>query len=159
MMAAPCAPGFGDQPLLVPLGWLFGSVVRLRNSAYDRGLLAVRHLPVPVVSVGNLMVGGTGKTPLVAALARRLAARGRRPAVVLRGYAGRNARRPGGPALVVSEGKSGHLLANVDQAGDEALLLATSLPSVPVVVSARRYHGGMQAITTCGADLVILDDG
>ena len=79
MMAAPCAPGFGDQPLLVPLGWLFGSVVRLRNSAYDRGLLAVRHLPVPVVSVGNLMVGGTGKTPLVAALARRLAARGRRP--------------------------------------------------------------------------------
>ena len=159
MMTAPRAPEFRGQPLLAPLGWLFGSAVRLRNSAYDRGLLAVRHLPVPVVSVGNLIVGGTGKTPLVAALARRLAARGRRPAVVLRGYGGRNARRPGGPALVVSEGNSGHLLADEDQAGDEALLLATSLPSVPVVVSARRYHGGMQAITTCGADLVILDDG
>ena len=159
MMAAPAATGFRGQPVLAPLGWLFGGVVRLRNSAYDRGLLAIRHLPVPVVSVGNLTVGGTGKTPLVAALARRLAARGRRPAVVLRGYGGRNARRPGGPALLVSRGKPGHLLADVDQAGDEALLLATILADVPVVVSAQRYHGGMQAITTCGADLVLLDDG
>ncbi len=159
MAATPQAAGFRGQPLLAPLGWLFGGIVRLRNSAYDRGLLAIDRLPVPVVSVGNLTVGGTGKTPLVAALSRRLTAAGRRPAVVLRGYGGTNARLPGGPALVVSGGKPGPLLANADQAGDEAVLLATSLPDVPVVVSARRYHGGMEAITTCGADLVILDDG
>jgi len=145
--------------VLAPLGWLFSGIVRLRNGAYDRGLLPIQRLPVPVVSVGNMTVGGTGKTPLVAALARRLVTRGRRPAVVLRGYGGVNARRPGGPALVVSEGKSGNRLVDADQAGDEAVLLATELANVPVVVSAQRFHGGMRAITTCGADLVILDDG
>jgi len=159
MLSTKQATGFKGKPWLAPLGWIYDSVTRLRNSAYDRKLLAIRRLPVPVVSVGNLTVGGTGKTPLVAALARQLAACGRRPAVVLRGYGGSNSRRPGGPALVVSEGNGGTVLTDLDEAGDEAILLATSLPHVPVVVSAQRYHGGMKAVTACGADLVLLDDG
>ena len=71
--------------LLAPVSWLFGGAVWLRNRSYDRGLLRIRRLPVPVVSVGNLSVGGTGKTPVVVLLARRLSAAGCRPAVVLRG--------------------------------------------------------------------------
>ena len=145
--------------LLAPISWLFGGAVWLRNRSYDRGLSRIRRLPVPVVSVGNLSVGGTGKTPVVILLARRLSAAGCRPAVVLRGYGGSNARRSGGPPLLVADGRSTPPLADAATAGDEAVLLATTLGSVPVIVAANRYQGGMEAVRACGAGVVLLDDG
>ena len=145
--------------LLAPLAWLFGGAVRLRNWSYDGGRATIRRLPVPVISVGNLSVGGTGKTPVVLLLAQRLAAAGCRPAVVLRGYGGSHAKLKGGPALVVADGRSSRPLATAAVAGDEAILLATSLETIPVVVSADRYRGGMKAIRSSGAGLILLDDG
>jgi tetraacyldisaccharide 4'-kinase len=153
-------PSSGIIPaLLTPLAWLFAGAVRLRNWAYDGGMATVRRLPVPVISVGNLSVGGTGKTPVVILLAQRLAAAGHLPAVVLRGYGGSNARLKGGPPLLVADGRSNRPLATVASAGDEAILLARSLDKVPVVVAASRYRGGMEAIRSGGAGLIILDDG
>lgn len=145
--------------LLAPLAWLFQTLVFVRNRAYDHRVFRIKRLPVPVLSVGNLSVGGTGKTPLVILLARQLAETGRRPAIVLRGYGGSNSRRRGSPALLVADGRRPETLTDAGHAGDEAILLAQELKSVPVVVSADRYRGGMLAVNRCGADLVILDDG
>ena len=89
--------GAGRNPLvpaaLAPLAWLYGGAMRLRNRYYDRPGAAKR-ARVPVLSVGNLTVGGTGKTPMVGWLARRLQARRHRPAIVSRGYGGRAGRGP-----------------------------------------------------------------
>ena len=74
--------------VLAPLAWLFGAVVAARRLAYRRGWFVVHRVPAPVIVVGNLTVGGTGKTPVTAWLARQLEARGRRVGVVLRGYGG-----------------------------------------------------------------------
>ena len=107
-----------------------------------------------VISVGNLAFGGRGKTPLVAAIARRLAAAGARPAILSRGYARRD-RAPG--AVVVSDGT--HLLADLDRAGDEPLMLARALPGVVVVVCDVRTIAAAIARHTFGATVMILDDG
>ncbi len=145
--------------LLAPLSWLFGAGVRLRNWSFDGGVAVIRRLPVPVISVGNLSVGGTGKTPVVLLLARRLDEAGRHPAVVLRGYGGSNARLKAGPPLLVADGRGAQPLATATTAGDEAILLAANLRTVPVVVAASRYRGGMEAIRSCRAGMIILDDG
>ena len=121
-----------------------------RAGAYDRGLLAVKHLPVPCISVGNLSVGGTGKTPLVAWLVEALSALGARPAVVSRGYGG-SAR---GPERVTAAG-------GVDAArrfGDEPTLLAARYPDVPVVVGRDRHAAGLLAVDPGGATVVVADD-
>jgi len=115
----------------VPYGW----IVAARNIAYDRGLLAVRGGGVPVISIGNLTLGGTGKTPLVAWAARTLAAAGRRPAIVSRGYGAK----PG-------------------EVSDEAAELALVVPGVPHVADRDRVAGARAAVTR-GADVIVLDDG
>jgi tetraacyldisaccharide 4'-kinase len=138
------------RDLLLPLSPLYGGVVRGRAAAFRRGWLAARRLEVPVVSVGNLTFGGTGKTPTVVALARDLAGRGRRPAVLTRGY-GRRSRAP-----LVMVGPAPQL--DVDRAGDEPLELASRLPGVPIVIDADRVRGGAEAVLL-GADLLLLDDG
>ena len=79
---------------LAPLSWLYGTIVRLRRTAYRRGLMRRCRPAVPVIVVGNLTVGGTGKTPLVIWLLDRLTRAGHRPAVVSRGYGGRAGRGP-----------------------------------------------------------------
>lgn len=108
----------------------------------------------PVISVGNLSVGGSGKTPVVAAIARVLLARGERPAIVSRGYG----RREGtGGVVVVSDGRQ--VLASVEQAGDEPLMLARALPGVPVLVAAERVAAGAQAEAAFDVTVTILDDG
>ena len=109
--------------------------VTARNAAYDRGLLAVGSAPVPVVSVGNLTLGGTGKTPLVAWCARTLSAAGLRPAIVSRGYGVR----PG-------------------ETSDEAAELSLLLPGVPHVADRDRVAGA-RAAAAGGAEAVVLDDG
>ena len=113
------------------------AATRARNLAYDRGLLASRDGGAPVISVGNLTCGGTGKTPIVADLARRLTAAGLRPAVLSRGY------RP-----LPGEG-----------ANDEKLLLDALLPGVPHVQDPDRLAGAAAAVHRHGADCLILDDG
>ena len=123
-----------------------------REWLYARGVLRCRALGVPVVSVGNLTVGGTGKTPAVELAVRTLLELGRRPAVLSRGYG-----RRGGGIQVVADGTSIRL--DADEGGDEPFLLARRLPGVPVVVGAHRYAAGRQAVERFGARAIVLDDG
>jgi tetraacyldisaccharide 4'-kinase len=138
------------KSLLAPFTPLYAAVVRARAAAYGHGLLKVHDLPLPVVSVGNLTFGGTGKTPTVIALVRDLVRRGRRPAVLTRGYGRR------GTSQLIVVGPDPELA--VDRAGDEPLEMAGRLPGVPIVVDADRVRGGREA-TRLGADVLVLDDG
>jgi tetraacyldisaccharide 4'-kinase len=130
---------------------LYGLAVRMRNRHYDRSS-AVQRAPLPVVSVGNLTVGGTGKTPIVAWLAGRLRDHGRKPAIATRGYGGTVGHGP----VVVSHGDRPPRDAR--ECGDEPVLLASIMPEVPVVVGSDRAAGA-EAAARLGCDVVILDDG
>lgn len=136
-----------------PLGPLYGGLMRLRATAYRRGWLPSVRLPVPVVSIGNLTMGGTGKTPMVIEVVRQLQALGRRPVVVSRGYGG-EARKP---VNLVSDGD--RILLDAAAAGDEPRLLAESLTGVPVVTGVRRVVAAQYAIEELGAEVIVLDDG
>jgi tetraacyldisaccharide 4'-kinase len=129
------APGALRRSLW-PLAAVYGLGVWMRNALFDAGVRRVHRLPVPVVSVGNLTVGGTGKTPFVAWLVERARARGRRPGVLARGY-----RRAAGAEL-----------------NDEGLLLAGRFPDLPQVQDPDRVRGG-RALVARGVDLIVLDDG
>ena len=132
----------------------YGQVARARRAWYDRVPQRRRHLTQPVVSVGNLSVGGSGKTPAVAALARLLLAAGERPAILSRGYARREVVEG---VLVVSDGSA--VLESVERSGDEPQLLARTLPGVPVLVCPDRHLAGVLAERRFGATVVLLDDG
>jgi len=129
---------------------LYALATRARAGAYDRRLIKAHNLPVPCISVGNLSVGGTGKTPLVAWLIDELTALGARPAVVSRGYGG-SVR---GPERVTSAGGCETAL----RFGDEPALLAARYPDVPVVVGRDRHAAGLLAATSGGATVVVADD-
>jgi len=131
-----------------PYAW----VLRLRTLGYRLGLLPSHRLSCPVISVGNLALGGTGKTPMVALLAAELMGRGWRVAVLSRGYGGSTR-----GELVVSDGT--RLLATPEQAGDEPCLLAQKVPGLMVVIGADRYRAGLLALRELNPDLCILDDG
>jgi tetraacyldisaccharide 4'-kinase len=137
--------------LLSPLAWLYSLAIRLRNRYYDRSGNSA-DAGLPVLSVGNLTVGGTGKTPVVAWLAERLLAQGIRPAVVSRGYGGSAGRGP----LLVSAG-DGPLCGSA-ACGDEPYSLAARLRGVVVVVGSDRLAGA-RAAAKQGVEVVILDDG
>jgi len=130
---------------------LYGGAIRARNRFYDRPG-SVARAALPVISVGNLTVGGTGKTPVTAWIARRLLREGLRPGVVSRGYRGRAGRGP----LLVSEGRGP--LCEADRCGDEPHLLARTLADTVVVVGSDRAAGA-EAARRAGAQVVILDDG
>ncbi len=139
--------------VLDPLAALYGAGVAARLSAYRRGLLPVRRAARPVLSVGNVAAGGTGKTPFVRWLAGELVARGRRPSILTRGY-GRRSR----GTVVVSDGAGA--LASVRDAGDEPALLARALPTVPIVADVRRSRAASAAETLAPATTIhLLDDG
>ena len=114
---------------------LFGAAATLRRAAYDAGVLPVHRLDVPVVCVGNLSTGGTGKTPMCALLVDRLARRGLRPGLLSRGYR-----------------------AGLDGRNDEALLLERLLPGVPHVQDADRARGA-RSLVDRGCRSIVLDDG
>jgi tetraacyldisaccharide 4'-kinase len=137
--------------LLEPAAAVYGAGVAIRNALYDRGLVAIARVPATVLSVGNLTVGGSGKTPTVLWLAEALRRRGRRVGVVARGY---GKRRPG----VVVVGTDGHPLVDPADGGDEATLVATRL-AVPVVTAERRAEGAALACARFGCDTLVLDDG
>ncbi|WJW76781.1 tetraacyldisaccharide 4'-kinase [Thiohalobacter sp. IOR34] len=134
--------------LLLPLSLLYCGLVLLRRQAYRLGLLRTRRLAVPVIVVGNISVGGTGKTPLVAWLAERLAAAGYRPGLVARGYGGRarswpqQVRPDSDPAAV----------------GDEPVLLAR-LSGRPMAVGPDRVAAAEALLAHSDCDLIISDDG
>lgn len=132
---------------------LYALGARVRRRTLSRSD-AQRRLDWPVVSVGNLSVGGSGKTPLVAYIARLLEDAGERPAILSRGYA---RTRPEDGVTVVSDGI--RLRADIERAGDEPLMLSRALPRVPVLVSADCYLAGRLAELRLGATVHLLDDG
>ncbi|MGC4117538.1 MAG: tetraacyldisaccharide 4'-kinase [Myxococcales bacterium] len=132
------------------LSLLFRAIVRRRRHA---GKAKARRVPAKVVSVGGLTVGGAGKTPVAIHLARRLAAEGRRPAVLSRGW-GRDHR---SRDVVVADGNS--VLVDVRASGDEPMLIAQSCPGVPVLVGPDRVPLAQAAIERFGAHTLVLDDG
>lgn len=140
---------YGHRPAgyLRPLAFLYGLIVAARRAAYRSGLLRSHRLGVPVIVVGNLTVGGTGKTPVVAWLARQLRAAGHRPGIVSRGYGGRAGR---GPQLVSTTDAA-------ELVGDEPLLLAREA-GVPVCVGSDRVAAARRLLAE-GVDLIIADDG
>jgi tetraacyldisaccharide 4'-kinase len=136
------------------LSSVYGAAAAWRRRWYDGDPTRRRRLRQPVVSVGSLSVGGAGKTPIVAHLARLLLAHGERPSILSRGH-GRL--RPQDGVTVVSNGAS--VLTGVGSAGDEPLMLARALPGVPVLVGASRYLSGRLAEEKLGASVHLLDDG
>lgn len=135
------------------LASLYGAAVAARLSAYRHRLLPVRRAGRPVLSVGNVAAGGTGKTPFVRWLAGELLARGQRPSILTRGY-GRKSR----GTVVVSDGAGA--VASVRDSGDEPALLARALPSVPIVAEASRMRGARRAEEIQPSiALHVLDDG
>jgi tetraacyldisaccharide 4'-kinase len=137
------------------LWWIslvYGGLVRLRRRLYTRGTLTSYRLPCPVISVGNLTVGGTGKTPMAIHLVEAILKLGYRPVILSRGYKGLGEK--GG--AVVSDGH--HVLCSARLAGDEPYLMAALLPTVPVVVGRDRYRIGLDAEQRFKPDLIVLDD-
>jgi tetraacyldisaccharide 4'-kinase len=142
--------GVAWRYLLLPLAPIYRGAVTVRAAAYRRGWRQRVRLDVPVISIGNLTFGGTGKTPMVIALARDLVRMGRRPAILTRGY-----KRLDDHCQVVM---GPNPRQSATEVGDEALEMARRLPGVPVVVDADRVRGGLEA-QRVGADVVLLDDG
>jgi len=142
--------------LLFPLfavSCIYGVVVWIRKTLYQRGLFKSRELPCKVISVGNMTLGGTGKTPLVIALARELQKRGINLGILSRGYKGMKERQGG----IVSDGE--RVCLTPAEAGDEPFMLAQMLSGVPVLVGKKRYAMGIYAHERFGMDVLILDDG
>jgi tetraacyldisaccharide 4'-kinase len=135
------------------VGKLYETVVRLRNGLYTSGLRRVHRLKQPVISVGNLTMGGTGKTPTVIALGRLLQEAGCSLSVLLRGYKGESVGHP----LLVSDGES--LLGSSRLAGDEALVIAKNLPRAIVAVGKDRARAGQWVEQRFAVDAHLLDDG
>ncbi len=151
-MTAGDAHGPAARRLAAPLAWLYLRAAAARNMLYDRGILAVHRVRVPVISVGNVVFGGAGKTSAAIWLTSLLVGRGFKVAIVSRGYRGRRLEDP----LVVSRGRS--LLASHRDAGDEAVLLGRQSAAHVVVVGRRRSEAAVVAERE-GADVVVLDDG
>src|SRR5690349_17656688 len=140
--------------ILPPLSVLYSAITRTRLSLYRRGTFHSTKLDRPVISVGNITTGGTGKTPLVEWVARNLASAGKKVCILTRGYGRDNPDR----MVIVSDGHN--LMATPSEAGDEPFLLATNLAgTVAVISSADRVAAGNEAIQQFDTDCFVLDDG
>lgn len=148
-----------DPNFSSPLEWglyacsqAYETAVRFRIHLYERGILEQKSLPCKVVSIGNMTVGGTGKTPMVEYVAKFLKRLGLEVSVISRGYRG-CAQRSGG---IVSNGKT--LYMGLEASGDEPQLLASRLKGIPVLVGKDRYRVGMRSINRFGTSVLVLDD-
>jgi len=139
--------------LLAAFSVLYSLGLKFRFLAYRYGFFKRKSLPGFVVSVGNLTVGGTGKTPATVMLAKWALNQGYQVAVLSRGHGGRYKSK----VFEVSDGKN--ISDDPTETGDEPYLLAKNLPGVPVVLSKKRYLGGLFAREKFGTDFFILDDG
>lgn len=141
--------------LLTPLSHIYAVLLKTRGWLYDCGFLRQKQLPCTVISVGNIVAGGTGKTPAVIWIAKYVKSEGFQVGVLLRGY-GRE-----GPhsVSVMSDGKQ--ILTASTESGDEAGLIARKLPGVPIVVGGDRYAAGLEVLQLWGHTngVLILDDG
>ena len=135
------------------VAWSYGNLIRIRNFLFDCGILKVQKLDCRIISVGNLTMGGTGKTPMVLWLAQFLSSEGWNLAIVSRGYRGK---KPGG-LLVVSDGRQ--IMVDSRFSGDEPQLLARRLPGIPILCSTKRAAAVETAIRRFKSEVVILDDG
>jgi tetraacyldisaccharide 4'-kinase len=145
----------GQRPIWW-LSWpsaLYALAIRLRTYGYERGWFARQRLPLPVISIGNLTVGGTGKTPMVIEVTQWLLAAGSRVAVLSRGYR-RTSREP---FLLVCDGAK--ILATPQEAGDEPYLIAQRCPQAIVAVGADRHRAGLRVLNEFRVDCIVLDDG
>ena len=143
---------FSLEQLLVGISWVYGWVSKLRLRAYEFGLLGQKKLPVPVISIGNIQVGGTGKTPMAQYMAALLKDMGKFPVVISRGYKGEAS----GEGGIVGDGSQ--VFLGPDQAGDEPHMMAMG-KSFPVVVGRDRFRAGCLALEHLSVVSVILDDG
>jgi tetraacyldisaccharide 4'-kinase len=141
------------QMLLMAPSLAYALLQRLRAWLYRTGALNARRLPRPVISIGNIAVGGTGKTPVTAYIARLLLAQGLRVAVLSRGYGGSLE----GQVQIVSNGTTVALSAA--ECGDEPFLLASTIPGLMVVIGSDRYAAGLLAMEQLSPDVFLLDDG
>ena len=138
--------------LFLPLAAVFGMIVTLRNFLYDNGLLKISKVTMPVISVGNITAGGTGKTPMTIHLAEQAKARGFKPGIVSRGY-GRKSK----GCQIIHDGNE--LKTTVENSGDEPFLMASLLEDVPVVVSEKKTVGAKKLIQDYNVDVILVDDG
>ena len=136
---------------LWPLGFFYWLLIFWRNFFYNLGFFVSRKLPCKVVSVGNLSVGGTGKTPFVLFLANTLKAKGLNVVVLSRGY-----KRQSTGTHVVSDGNT--LKSDLQNSGDEPFMLANKLQDIPVVVDENRYRGGQFICNEYNPDVILMDD-
>lgn len=140
------------HPILYPFSLLFGFAVWVRNLLFDIGILRSVDVGVPVISIGNITAGGSGKTPMTIEVAKFFLQRGKKVAVVSRGYD-----RKSRGTVVVSDGIK--ISAGVSSGGDETLLIAQQLPNAIVIADERRVRGAKEAIEKFHADVIVLDDG
>ena len=135
---------------------LYELAVRLRVAAYETGYLKPKSLDATVISVGNLTLGGTGKTPMVEYIARYLRSEEHKVAILTRGYA----RESSGMQVLNDSNKenASRDKSSYRESGDEPLMLAGSLPEVPVIVNKNRYEAGICAQEAFGSDIIVLDD-
>lgn len=131
---------------------VYGFGVKVYRAGFDAGLLRIDRLPRPVIGVGNLTLGGTGKSVVVAWLVQQLINMGARPAILSRGYGARNSR-----SWAVVADREG-LRLPVEESGDEPQMLARAFPGVPVLIGRNRRVTGRIAIEQFGADICVLDD-
>ena len=137
--------------LLLPLAYLYQLIVKIRNILYDKNIFKIKQLSVPVISIGNITAGGTGKTPFAIALADILQKKGYKPAIITRGY-----KKNSKGQVLVSAGESP--LVSAREAGDEPYLMAQKTSAV-IIANPNRYEAGITAIQKHQCNLIIADDG
>jgi tetraacyldisaccharide 4'-kinase len=146
--------GYGGFVLFLSMvSKVYGGAVKLRRIFYKKNILTSKKLSCPIISIGNITVGGTGKTPMTIYVAQAVKKLGHNVAVISRGYKGK-AEKNGG---IVSDGKV--LLMTPEIAGDEPYMMAKRLKDVPVIVGKNRFKAGRLAIRKFDPDVIVLDDG
>lgn len=136
-----------------PLSPLYGWLMSIRAALYQKSIFKRYTLPIPVISIGNLTMGGSGKTPIVMSLARHLQKHGYHPAIISRGYGGKAKQQ----FNIVSKGEE--ILLSVENAGDEPFMLAKNLPGIPVITGKSRINPCKYALDELNVDVLLLDDG
>ncbi len=150
---------FASNPLLLlllnPFSKIYHFIVFLRNFLYDKKILTSYKSDVPLISIGNLTFGGTGKTPLVAYLTKFFQSLGKKVVIVSRGYKGSKSSKN---VFLVSDGH-GQIFGNPNECGDEPFLLASWLPDTPILISKKRALAVQSAESQFSPDYILLDDG
>jgi tetraacyldisaccharide 4'-kinase len=137
---------------LLPFSWMYGLIVFIRDRLFQWHILSTNRLPVKVICIGNITVGGTGKTPFVVYCAQLLQNKGFMVGVLSRGY-GRKAKN----SVVITDAMNG--MGSLEETGDEPVLLARRLKSIPIAIGKNRTETGRHLHESFGCDVLLLDDG